>query len=667
MPSSTDSPKKYWAFISYSSKDGKWGRWLHKRLENFVIPPEFRGTELPDGRILEKNIRPIFRDRDELSGSADLAPALRDALEESTILIVLCSPNSARSPWVNQEIVEFKKIAGEGQILALILSGEPNSLDPTKECFPPALRHPMEPLAGDLRKEGDGKERGFLKIVSGLTGIEFAKLFRRHERARKKRLAIAAAATTSIIIALSTLTIYAFAKKRQAVKAREASDDLVAFMVDDLYEQLRRTGRLNALGSAVGKIQEHQQNNPTSPENKLRTGLNQVSILFETGHPEEASSLATDLIVSAGSDASLQPSVGQLRLSLADYLAWTSDGLPEALDHAEQAITYFRNSSAETSPESLIRALGYRGDALRDLSRLDESAAAYREAISEMETRGTLASHTGVRSYDRLGEVQEMQGKTEAAQESYRAAFRLSEEGEKRSPEDLEWRCDKALALSKIDLVEGSGRNPVAEAEKLLSQLLRIEFSNARWRLELAKIKGRLSESDDGDLTPEQRSKLANESIELLESLTSDNPQQPVWQRELVNALNRRGHALSDPKSHREAMEVALANSQDPIMLELALASIIFQMWHQETPADQEKLAAKFDQTWDALPASHRDRPQCGNLRFQSLVERLRLTSESDQATEIRKQCEAIIESLAANGTSPQLIEHLKAQLANPE
>ena len=31
MAESTQA-KNYWAFISYSSKDGKWGRWLHKRV-----------------------------------------------------------------------------------------------------------------------------------------------------------------------------------------------------------------------------------------------------------------------------------------------------------------------------------------------------------------------------------------------------------------------------------------------------------------------------------------------------------------------------------------------------------------------------------------------------------------------------------------------------------
>lgn len=191
--------------------------------------------EIHDGAVIGKNLRPIFRDRDELPGAADLEPSILKALKESRFLIVLCSPNSARSRWVEKEIVDFKALApgNEKRILALILDGEPNAtsnpeLDDALECFPPALRPPAEPLAGDLRKDGDGKERGFLKILSGISQLDFDTLYRRHERIQKrKRLSIGIAAAT-IILCLTVLTSFAFHQRTQANLAKVAAENSAA-------------------------------------------------------------------------------------------------------------------------------------------------------------------------------------------------------------------------------------------------------------------------------------------------------------------------------------------------------------------------------------------------------------------------------------------------------
>lgn len=213
--------KHYWAFVSYSSKDRKWGQWLHNRLENYPIPREFQDTEISGGLRLGKNLRPCFRDRDELSGSSELGPAIQRALENTSYLIVLCSPNSARSSWVNKEIEDFKAMKGSGNILALILEGEPNAtsnpaVPDELECFPPALRYPEEPLAGDLRKEGDGKERGFLKILSGVAQLDFDLLYRRHERAQRRKRITLGAVATAVIVTLAGLSTFAFQQKSVA-------------------------------------------------------------------------------------------------------------------------------------------------------------------------------------------------------------------------------------------------------------------------------------------------------------------------------------------------------------------------------------------------------------------------------------------------------------------
>jgi hypothetical protein len=94
---------KYWAFLSYSHTDKKWGDWLHKALETYRVPRRLVGKDSRDGKIPEQ-LFPIFRDREELPVSADLGANINEALERSRYLIVICSPRSAQSRWVGEEI-----------------------------------------------------------------------------------------------------------------------------------------------------------------------------------------------------------------------------------------------------------------------------------------------------------------------------------------------------------------------------------------------------------------------------------------------------------------------------------------------------------------------------------------------------------------------------------
>lgn len=191
---------KYKAFISYSHQNEKFGKWLHKSLEKYKIPKELRKVypELPD------KLYPIFRDREELPTSSDLSKNILQALEDSKYLIVICSVASAKSFWVNQEIIDFKRMHGEDRILAIILDGEPHAKDSDKfddklECFPEALKYKVideklsdeqtEPIAGDVREGKDGKEFGKLKLIAGLLGVGFEELYRREEKKERQRRA----------------------------------------------------------------------------------------------------------------------------------------------------------------------------------------------------------------------------------------------------------------------------------------------------------------------------------------------------------------------------------------------------------------------------------------------------------------------------------------------
>jgi MTH538 TIR-like domain (DUF1863) len=201
---------KYRAYLSYSHHDRATAEWLHKALERYRVPKPLVGTPGRDGPI-PRQLFPIFRDRDELSSSPDLSTSIREALEQSAYLIVLCSPAAAKSRWVNQEIVSFNRLGRTNRIHALVIDGEPNAGPAEGGCFPPALLTTIAPqdggvdnpaaelIAADLRPEGDGKDDAKLKLIAGLLGISFNSLRRREVVAARQRLRMTQAIAASIV------------------------------------------------------------------------------------------------------------------------------------------------------------------------------------------------------------------------------------------------------------------------------------------------------------------------------------------------------------------------------------------------------------------------------------------------------------------------------------
>jgi hypothetical protein len=94
---------KYRAFISYSNTDTSWAKWLHGKLEGFPIDKDLVCRETATGAI-PKTLRPIFRDRDDFTAGDTLSEQTLEALDASQALVVICSPASATSHYVNEEL-----------------------------------------------------------------------------------------------------------------------------------------------------------------------------------------------------------------------------------------------------------------------------------------------------------------------------------------------------------------------------------------------------------------------------------------------------------------------------------------------------------------------------------------------------------------------------------
>jgi formylglycine-generating enzyme required for sulfatase activity len=206
---------QYRAFISYSQQDKVLGRRFHTWLETYRVPA---GVSI-ENKLPDRRLGRFFFDEEEMPAASDIAIKVRAAIENAEALIVLCSPRSAQSKWVNAEIQYFRRTGRNDKVFAVIIDGIPNSGDPATECFPPALRAtgdpsdpdalPIEPLGLDIRK--DGRQRLCARLAAGLLDVDVDNLLQRDRRRAeiRQRLVMIGVASASMVIALSSLG-YAF-------------------------------------------------------------------------------------------------------------------------------------------------------------------------------------------------------------------------------------------------------------------------------------------------------------------------------------------------------------------------------------------------------------------------------------------------------------------------
>ncbi len=200
---------KYNAFISYrhAPLDMEIAKKVHTGLETYKIPKSVQK------RLGIKKIERVFRDQEELPIGSNLSDNIGEALKESEHLIVICSPRTPESEWVQKEIETFIKLHGRENILAVLVEGEPN------ESFPELLLNdengnPVEPLAADVRGE-TASERNkkfkteILRLVAPVIGCNYDDLRQRHrERIVRRTVSLVSAAAGIIAIAGIAFGLY---------------------------------------------------------------------------------------------------------------------------------------------------------------------------------------------------------------------------------------------------------------------------------------------------------------------------------------------------------------------------------------------------------------------------------------------------------------------------
>lgn len=472
---------KFKAFLSYSRKDEDVVRRLHRRLEQFEIPRALRN----DGAA---RLGRFFRDKDELGAASALGEELRDKIAAAEWLIVCCSPASVASQWVDAEVDAFISTHGPNRILAVILDGQPH------DVFPQSLRA-REPLAADFRKIGDGEDLGFLKLVSGLLGVDLGELRDRQaaaERARVRNRAILAGVFGVLAIAASVSAVIAVQQRNRAEAMTIEAIDIGAGVVAQADSLSQRFGVPTSaleelLSFAEQRFDRLFEQNVQSTELARQRATVQVQFaeLYQrTGDSERSRDQALAALASFERlPADQLRTIDYARALRAAGQAEAILGRPDqARTYLEGAVNASRTMLADIPDGILARfqlaaSLSALGELHMQAQRPEDALPLFAEAAPLLEYVHTHAPEVGtmplITALDWLGGAQSITGDRTAANTTFARSIAISRDWLERNPDSLAARSTLGSSLMKHAQTLADADDPAA-ARPLFEESLAI-------------------------------------------------------------------------------------------------------------------------------------------------------------------------------------------------
>ena len=577
---------RYRAFIAYSHRDENWAKWLHKAVETYRVPNRLVGTTTAIG-IIPRRLTPIFRDRSELPSAADLGRVVNEALSESANLIVICSPRSAASNYVNDEISAFKKLGRADRIFCLVIDGEPNASDvvgrESEECFAPALRRQFSadgvpaqnraaPIAADARSGKDGKANAKLKLIAGMLGIGFDGLKQREHQRHIQRMVTITGLSLLAMLITTGLAIDAAIARKSAVAARQAAErrqkqaeTLVEFMLGDLNDKLKQVQRLDILEATNNQAMKYFQSLPTTDVTdqtlamraealehigSIRTSQGKLPEALEAYRA--AAALTRELAERAPADQARQIAYAN-SFNWIGNAYWYQGDLDHSLHNFQRAIALLEKESTNRPQDAELASslASARTNAGRVFEARGEYAPAKALYVQVQQTFDSLRKREpkNVRwqselgyAYDNLGKVALEQGQLVQAIGAYVEDQRIKSALAAQDPKNYDAQEDLLIADAILARtlalcgVRQASEHYARDAVRISRALVAFDPTQAYWREDLASygrlLGGMLRQSGDLD----EAARLVNDAVRILDVLVATDRTNARWERELALA-----------------------------------------------------------------------------------------------------------------------------------
>ncbi|MGH8110563.1 MAG: TIR domain-containing protein [Rhodanobacteraceae bacterium] len=605
--SASDSRFTYRAFISYSHRDKAWGDWLHKALETYRIPSRLVGTQTAAG-VIPRRLNPVFRDREELASAIDLGRQVNEALGQSACMVVICSPTSATSRWVNEEVLAYKRMGRGEHIFCLIVDGEPDATDlpgrAAEECFCPALRFRLdadgqpttertEPIAADARSDKDGKANARLKLIAGMLGVGFDALKQRDQRRKLQRMAAVAAIAVVVMTITTVLAVYALISRHQAVIAEHAAvvarqaaqrrqkqaERLVDFMLGDLNTKLQQVNRLDIMQAVDDKALAYFQSLPNTDVNpaelvqRAKAQEKIGSVRMELGELPGAlaayrasTRISSRLAAAAPHDIARQVAYSRT-LTFIGYVYWDQGKLADAQRAFERGQRVLRTARTRGGNDPSLLFQLYTlddniGHVLEARGQLASARTEYRAGLAAMHALVRLKPHDVDdmsvlgSAHNNLGELALERGDLATAIAQNEANNAIQAGLTQRDPKDngqLEVTLEARAMLGRGLALAGDTRdgiNDLQQAVAMAGQLTRLDKRSAEFTEDEALYSAQLARLERLHGDPAKAQALIHRSLTLFAALTKQDPGNAGWQREYAYALLQR--AVESHFRHQE-------------------------------------------------------------------------------------------------------------------
>jgi tetratricopeptide (TPR) repeat protein len=576
------------AFISYSRKDIEFARALETALEKYTPP---KGLDVP-----HRHLR-VFRDEEDFTG-VEYNQALREHLENSAKMLVICSPHARASTYVCEEIRLFAEKQGAENIVPILLWGIPNNeaRQPAQEAqkaFPDCLRELLGdmPLAANFLEIDPSRDKPYKGVFKGpwytvlanIYGVSRSAIEQRDRKRKTRRRWIRASLVAAVILILSGAFLNAVSQRNRADRARNDAEELVDFMVIDLRDSLSPIGRLDLLDAVNQKVNDYYQamtSTNSSPDILRRQGValnNQGDVLLLQGRSEEALAAfqaARDIRERLlGQDPTNTDWARDLSIShdrIGEILV-SKRRLDEALTEFTAGKTIAENlSSFDPQNPLLARDLSIShdkvGDALVAMDRLDEALAeflaakAIAENLSLLDLKNTQWARTLSISHDKVGDILVSKGRKDDGLAEYQASLAIRKRLLAQDPTNAEWVRDLFVSHFKVGRVLFSQeRNDEALAEFLAGRataeaLSGFDPKNTQWSRDLSLIHAEIGNVLMSQGRFDEALGAYRVSKEIREDLRKLDPESVIWARDLSTILEREAGALSMLGRYEDAL-----------------------------------------------------------------------------------------------------------------